>query len=89
MPETKLKYNVFSRLRYQYEVTLGLYMLTTTEKVILSIHFPKFRLNNVDLIFVSFFTLLVLSSWFYLPGHVSAISKHVRYYLFSDEDIGH
>jgi len=30
------KLNTFSRLRYQYEVTFGLYMLTTVEKIILS-----------------------------------------------------
>jgi|SRR5579859_5458200 len=30
------KHNFLSRLRYRYEVTLGLYMLTTTEKIVLS-----------------------------------------------------
>jgi hypothetical protein len=42
----------------------------------------------VDFIFVSFFTMLVLSSWFYLPGHVAAITRHVQYYLSSDGDEG-
>ena len=34
----KQKHNFFSRLEYQYEVTFGLYMLTTTEKIVLSTH---------------------------------------------------
>jgi hypothetical protein len=36
MTEYHDKHNFFSRLRYRYEVTLGLYMLTTTEKIVLS-----------------------------------------------------
>ena len=37
MPAQPQKRNFFSRLEYQYEVTFGLYMLTTTEKIVLSI----------------------------------------------------
>jgi hypothetical protein len=64
-------------------------MLTTTEKIVLSTT-PKAIQGGlmVDFIFVSFFTMLVLSSWFYLPSHVAAISRHVQYYLASDGDEG-
>ena len=36
MDASPQKLGTFSRLRYQYEVTFGLYMLTTIEKIILS-----------------------------------------------------
>ena len=36
MPKIRYRHDFFSRLKYQYEVTLGLYMLTTAEKVVLS-----------------------------------------------------
>jgi hypothetical protein len=89
MTEYQDKRNFFSRLRYRYEVTLGLYMLTTTEKIVLSKHsLPRMAQLTIDFIFVSFFTMLVLSSWFYLPSHIAAISRHMQYYLFSDGDDG-
>jgi hypothetical protein len=63
-------------------------MLTTTEKIVLSIP-PRLTGLIVDFIFVSFFTLLVVSTWFYLPSHIAAISRHVQYYVSSDGDEGH
>jgi hypothetical protein len=87
MPQSKEKHNFFSRIRYQYEVTLGLYMLTTTEKIVLSSPSEKPELM-VDCIFVSILSMLILSTWFYLPSHIAAISRHVQYYLAYEEEEG-
>jgi hypothetical protein len=43
---------------------------------------------DVDCIFGSIFTMLILSTWFYLPSHVAAISRHVRYYLAYEDEEG-
>jgi hypothetical protein len=80
--------NFFSRLEYQYEVTFGLYMLTTTEKIVLSMCSRCSRGLIVDCIFISFFTMLVLSSWFYLPSHIATIARHVHYYLSPEDEEG-
>ena len=41
---------------------------------------------DLDFIFVSFFTMLILSSWFYLPSHVRAIVRHIQFYLSPEAD---
>ena len=63
-------------------------MLTTTEKIVLSTYASSYSRLTVDCIFVSFFTMLVLSSWFYLPSHIATISRHVRYYLSPEDEEG-
>jgi hypothetical protein len=88
MPAQQQKRNFISRLKYQYEVTFGLYMLTTTEKIVLSISAPRGSKLTADCIFVSFFTMLVLSTWFYLPSHIATILKHVHYYLSPEDEEG-
>ena len=32
--------------------------------------------------------MLVLSAWFYLPSHIAAISRHVHYYLSTEDEEG-
>ncbi|KAJ3087681.1 hypothetical protein HK102_010510 [Quaeritorhiza haematococci] len=58
---------------YQYELTLGLYMLEPWEKIIF---------NTIVLIFLTFFTYAAYSR---LPDYTSYLVKKSQYYLLNME----
>ncbi|KAF8471909.1 hypothetical protein BDZ91DRAFT_716808 [Kalaharituber pfeilii] len=60
------------RKRYQYEVTLPLYMLTPTE---------KFAFNAF---MFGFLSMLVFAASLYLPQHIATITSRAWFYLVGD-----
>lgn len=83
----------FQLKKYQYEVTFSLYMLTSTEKLIFSMHpyplkTPDYQKTNqdlfLDLVLFILISLLVTAAWLYLPNHVSIIYNRIWYYLHGE-----
>ena len=59
--------------KYQYEVTIPLYMMTPTERIIF------------NTILLGLIVMLVTAMVYYLPNHLSVVSSRVWYYLVGEE----
>lgn len=81
----------YRRKRYQYEVTFGLYMMTPTEKFVLSTssRLPSAlspartsnpRLTAQDSFLFLTTSLIIVASLLYLPSHISTICNRAFYY---------
>ncbi|KAF2840438.1 hypothetical protein M501DRAFT_903925, partial [Patellaria atrata CBS 101060] len=58
--------------KYQYDVTLALYMLTPIERVIF---------NSFLFLFLS---MIIIATSLYLPEHISTIARRAFYYYAGD-----
>ncbi|TLD31758.1 hypothetical protein E2P81_ATG07248 [Venturia nashicola] len=72
-PATILKR--LQKTKYNYEVTLALYMLTPTE---------RFIFNSILFLALS---LLSIAAFLYLPEHIATIGQRAFYYCFGDDQI--
>ena len=59
--------------KYRYEVTIPLYMMTPTERIIF------------NTILLGLIVLLLTAIVYYLPNHLSVVSSRVWYYLVGEE----
>ncbi|QDS76731.1 hypothetical protein FKW77_001250 [Venturia effusa] len=63
------------KTKYNYEVTLALYMLTPTE---------RFIFNSILFLALS---LLLIAAFLYLPEHIAMIGRRAFYYCFGDDQM--
>ena len=83
--------NYFSKIKqaielkiYQYELTLGLYMLEGWEKMTFS-RTLFHHLNQVDTILLTFICFLIYAMLYIVPGQMTYFLKQASYYLTQDD----
>lgn len=76
--------------KYQYDVTLALYMLTPTERLIFSMSSDVMCLDvgdansYTDMIMLVLISLLMTATVYYLPNHLALVSSRLWYYIHGD-----
>jgi hypothetical protein len=72
------------RKKYQYEVTVPLYMLTPTERFIFSKLLREHAhswLTQADSLLFLLLSITIIAGCLYLPDHISTIAGRIYYYV--------